>query len=538
MAARISKRPITRRDLLKSSSLLALSGVVPARTISDEVFLSEAGSHNLDVGPSIYESIGVRPIINCKGTFTIISGSQSLPEVKKAMDEASRHYVQMDELMEAVGQRLAEITKAEWGIVTAGCSAAITNATAACIAGSNPERMQRLPNLQGLKNEIIMAKYSRNVYDHAARMLGTTIVEVNSAEELERAFNARTAMVLIFTSPPAEQGPLSIENTCRVAKGKGVPVLIDAAAEVLTIPNHHLRRGATMVAYSGGKCLRGPQCAGLLLGQKDYVRAAWANSAPHHAFGRSLKVAKEEIMGMLAAVEMWAKRDQDAEWRAWEAWLAYISDRVTKIPGVTTEYVQPVDLSNHAPQLRIKWDAASLGITGTEVMNTLSERNPRIFLAGAKGRRPDEMASSVSIMPYMMQSEDHRIVAEALYQLLSKPPKFENPVIPTGQPENVAGVWHVQIEHSLGTAKHWFFLEQIGNVLQGVHEGETIRGELKGSVQAAKLQVASVHPIEGTSIEYSFTGISKDGTMSGTVSMGEYGTARWKASRTNEAARL
>ena len=174
MAARISKRPITRRDLLKSSSLLALSGVVPARTISDEVFLSEEGSHNLDVGPSIYESIGVRPIINCKGTFTIISGSQSLPEVKKAMEEASRHYVQMDELMEAVGQRLAEITKAEWGIVTAGCSAAITNATAACIAGSNPERMQRLPNLQGLKNEIIMAKYSRNVYDHAARMLGTT----------------------------------------------------------------------------------------------------------------------------------------------------------------------------------------------------------------------------------------------------------------------------------------------------------------------------------------------------------------------------
>ena len=538
MAARILKRPITRRDLLKSSSLLALSGVVPARTISDEVFSAGAGSHNLDVGPSIYESIGVRPIINCKGTFTIISGSQSLPEVKKAMEEASRHYVQMDELMEAVGQRLAEITKAEWGIVTAGCSAAITNATAACIAGSNPERMQRLPNLQGLKNEIIMAKYSRNVYDHAARMLGTTIGEVNSAEQLERAFNARTAMVLIFSLPPAEKGPLSIENTCRVAKGKGVPVLIDAAAEVLTIPNHHLRRGATMVTYSGGKCLRGPQCAGLLLGQKDYVRAAWANSAPHHAFGRSLKVAKEEIMGMLAAVEMWAKRDQDAEWKIWEAWLAYISDRVTKIPGVTSEYVQPVDLSNHAPQLRIIWDAASLRITGTEVMNTLSERNPRIFLAGAKGRRPDEMASSVSIMPYMMQPEDHKIVTEALYQLLSKPPKFENPVIPIGQPENVAGVWHVQIEHLLGTARHLFFLEQIGNVLQGVHEGETIRGELKGSVHAAKLQVASVHPIEGTSIEYSFTGISKDGTMSGTLSMGEYGTARGKASRTNEAARL
>jgi D-glucosaminate-6-phosphate ammonia-lyase len=531
MAARIPKHAFTRRNLLKSGSLLALSGAVPAGSISPRLFPAGSGSHNLEVGPNIYESIGVRPILNCKGTFTIISGSQTLPEVKKAMEEASRHYVQMDELMEAVGQRLAEITKAEWGIVTAGCSAAITNATAACIAGSNPERMQRLPNLRGLKNEIIMAKYSRNVYDHAARMLGTTIVEVNSTEELERAFGPRTAMVLIFSSPAAEIGPLSIENTCRVAKSKGVPVLIDAAAEVLTIPNHHLHRGATMVAYSGGKCLRGPQCAGLLLGQKDYVRAAWANSAPHHAFGRSLKVAKEEIMGMLAAVEMWARRDQDAEWKIWESWLAYISDRVTKISGVTTEYVQPVDLSNHAPQLRIRWDAGSLKVTGTEVMNTLADGNPRIILAGAKGTRPDQMASSVAIMPYMMQPEDHKIVAQALYQLLSNPPKFENPVIPTGQPETVAGVWHVQIEHALGGAEHLLFLQQDGNVLHGVHEGETIRGEVKGSVHGAKLQLASAHPIEGTAIEYSFAGIIRNGTMSGTVSMGEYGIAQWKASR-------
>src|SRR6266581_2949660 len=166
MAARILKRPITRRDLLKSSSLLALSGVVPAQAISDEVFSAEAGSHNLDVGPSIYESIGVRPIINCKGTFTIISGSQSLPEVKRAMDEASRHYVDMDELMEGVGKRLAQLTGAEWGIVTAGCAAAMTHTTAACLAGADPEKMQRLPNLQGMKSEVVIPRYSRNVYDH------------------------------------------------------------------------------------------------------------------------------------------------------------------------------------------------------------------------------------------------------------------------------------------------------------------------------------------------------------------------------------
>ena len=257
MASRFLADLVSRRNLIKSGGLLALSGAIPIRD-SSVLTAAPSDSPALETGPTLYESIGVRPIINCRGTFTIISGSQTLPEVKKAMDEASRHYVQMDELMEAVGKRLAEITHAEWGIVTAGCAAAITNATAACIAGSDPEKMQRLPNLTGLKNEVVMPRASRNVYDHATRMLGVAVVEVNSAEELEAAFNPRTAMVLIYSSTAAEKGPVNIENVCRVAKSHGVPVLIDAAAETPTFPNHHLGRGATMVAYSGGKCIRGP----------------------------------------------------------------------------------------------------------------------------------------------------------------------------------------------------------------------------------------------------------------------------------------
>src|SRR6266446_5542134 len=138
---------------------------------------------------NIYQRIGVQPVINCKGTFTIISGSQSLPEVKKAEEEASRHYVHLDELMDGVGQRLAELTKAEWGIVTAGCAAALTHATLACVAGTNPERMQRLPNLAGMKNEVVIPKHSRNVYDHAVRMPGVDIIEVNTQEELETSIN-------------------------------------------------------------------------------------------------------------------------------------------------------------------------------------------------------------------------------------------------------------------------------------------------------------------------------------------------------------
>src|SRR5229473_2735086 len=233
-----------------------------------------------------------------------------------------------------------------------------------------------------------MPRYSRNVYDHAARMTGVKIVEVETPEQLERAINPKTAMVLILACPQSEKGPLRTEVVTAITRPKNVPVLVDAAAEFLSIPSIHLQHGANMVAYSGGKCLRGPQSAGLLLGQKDLLQSAWINSAPHHAFGRSIKVGKEEIMGMLAAVEMWVKRDHKAEWAQWEAWLNHIGGRVTSVPGVTTEIVQPQELSNHAPQLRIKWDGAALGITGKEVEDILLSGRPRIILGGSTGVRP------------------------------------------------------------------------------------------------------------------------------------------------------
>src|ERR1700732_5557678 len=178
--------PFSRRDLFRQGGLLAAAQALGGR-------VRQAVAAPLEIGADMYRSIGVRAVINARGTFTIITGSQTLPEVKKAMDEASRSYVQMDELMDGVGKRLAELTGAEWGIVTAGCCAALTHCTAAAIAGFNPERMQRLPDLTGLKNEVIIPAYSRNVYDHAIRMLGVKIIEVREPSELESAFNSRTA---------------------------------------------------------------------------------------------------------------------------------------------------------------------------------------------------------------------------------------------------------------------------------------------------------------------------------------------------------
>ena len=191
---------ISRRNLLAGAGIAAFVRPSPAPA-------AEAGA--LQIGPKIFESIGVRPLINAKGTFTIVTGSQSLPEVKQAMMEASKHYVHLDELMAGVGKRLAELTGAEWGIVTNGCAAALTHSTAACIAGADPEKLQRLPSLDGLKNEVIAPRHSRNVYDHAIRMLGVKIVEVNDLDQLRKAINPRTAMIMILAQPAADREPMS-----------------------------------------------------------------------------------------------------------------------------------------------------------------------------------------------------------------------------------------------------------------------------------------------------------------------------------------
>jgi uncharacterized pyridoxal phosphate-dependent enzyme len=522
----MSSSQLSRRSLFRSGAILAAAGA--SAPIRQTVLAAPA--RTLDVGPNIYQSIGVTPLVNCKGTFTIITGSQTLAEVKQAMDAASRAYVHLDELMDAVGQRLADLTKSEWGIVTAGCAAALTHATAACIAGGDPEKIQRVPNLAGLKNEVVVPRYSRNEYDHAVRMLGVKMVEVETAAQFEAAIGPQTAMVMILSCPAAEKGELSIENACAIARRKGVPVIVDAAAEVLTIPSIHLQHGANMVAYSGGKCLRGPQCAGLLLGQKDLLRAAWINSAPHHAFGRSLKVGKEEIMGMLAAVEMWVKRDHDAEWKQWQSWLDQIAEQATRVPGVTSEILQPADLSNHAPHLRLHWDAQQLGITGTEVEEILYHGQPRIVVAGASGTRRDNRPSALSIMPYMMMPGDDKIAAEAIHKILAKPPK-----ITVSEPEapavDVTGEWTAELTFMSGSSHHRMTIEQHDGKLTGTHRGDILSGNLTGYVEGRRVSFRSGHHIEGTTLHYTFAGDVQDNRIEGVVELGEYGQAKWVAQR-------
>ncbi len=512
----------SRRGLFRAGAVLGAAQALAGRLTAAQ----------LEISSRLYESIGVKPVINSRGTFTIITGSQTLPEVKRAMDEASRHYAQMDELMDGVGRRLAEITGAEWGIVTNGCCAAIAHCTCAAIAGNNPERMQQLPDLTGLRNEVIIPAYSRNVYDHAVRMVGVKIVELRDAAGIEAAFNPRTAMVYILGGP-GDDGPLGTRAMAEAARRHGVPVLVDAAAEILTIkPNVHLERGATAVAYSGGKCIRGPQAAGLVLGEKEWLQAAWANSAPHHAYGRAMKAGKEEIMGMLAAVEMWIRRDHAAEWKEWEARLAHIAGRAQEVQGVTARITQPgTGLSNRSPRLTLEWDGAALGITGTELSKALLDTEPRIVVAGATGMRPDRLGSSLSIIPYQMMPGEEKIVGERLHALLSQPPRPPGPEPAAGETAAVAGQWDVRLEFGRGSATHTVFLEQEGTKLTGTHRGEFFSGDLTGTVAANRVRFRSSHKVHGTRLGYDFSGALAGERITGTVNLGEYGETQFTASR-------
>ena len=509
---------VSRRELFGAGGALAALGLTRG---------AAAGQAAGAAGANIYESIGVRPLINCRGTYTIISGSLKLPEVNRAMEQAALNFVNMDELAEAVGKRLAEITGAEWGMVSAGCCAAMAHATAACVAGSDPEKMQRLPNCAGMKSEVVIPGYSRNVYDHAIRMVGVKIVTVARKEDFAAAFTSQTAMVYMVAGPE-DSGPFGLPFILEVAHAKGVPVLVDAAADDLTIPNVYLQKGADLVCYSGGKALRGPQCAGMLLGNKSIVQAAWINSAPHHAYGRAMKVGKEEIMGMLAAVETWAKTDHEAEYKRKRGYLEYIGERVSKIPGVKTSIRDARGLSDRAASLSITWDPAQLGITGPQVSNLLYEGNPRIDNGGG-GRGGS--GGSLTVIAHMMMPGEEEIVGERVFAILSKPPKLYTPSEPAAAAGNVNGRWDVHVEYSRGVAEHGLALEQQGNRLLGTHYGELLSGDLQGSLEGDRISMRSSHRYEGTSIGYAFTGTVAGDSMRGVLSVGEYGEAKWTARR-------
>ena len=484
-----------------------------------------------------YRRIGVRPFINCCGTRTIHGGTLMLPEVRQAMAEASNAFVNLDELTEGVGRRLAELTGAGWGIVTSGAAGALCHATASAVAGADPEKMLRLPDTTGLNDRVVMLKRGRFTYDHAIRMVGVTVVEVETLDDLRRALDNRVAVVALLGMGETA-GPFHLEDIAGLARPLGIPVLVDAAAEPLERPNPYLTRGATMVAYSGGKYLRGPQCTGLLLGEEPWVRAAWVNSAPHHTLGRALKVGKEEIMGLLAAVEHWAKgRDPSAEGRQWEADLRAIADEVAGVPSVRADVRRSEGPGQTVPRLEICWDEDCIALTGLDLRARLLESEPRIMLDDRRAT-----GTSILILPFSLQPGEAQVVGARIREALADVPCPEADAAPPPAP--VAGSWDVEITFIRGTSRHGLELEQTEHDLSGVHRTLYHRNSLTGRIHGTDIEVSSLHPFEGTHLAYRFLGTVDGDVMEGAVELGssgqaaigpvnqrEYGSARWRATR-------
>lgn len=530
-----------RRNILKGLTMLPFAGTLfpfkslvaaplgePGLLSGTTKLFGDAGE--LEIGPNIFQSIGVEPIINCRGTFTIIGGSIEKPQVRAAMEAASKDFVQYDELADGIGQRLADITGAEWGMVSSGCAGGMKHVTAACVTGGNPEKLIRIPDLTGFdKTEVIIPTSSRNVYDHAIRNVGVKIIEVTTPEELENALNTHTAMIYLMAFDESQPGqPLSLETIVKIAKPHKVPVLVDAAAEVLTIPNVHLQRGADVVVYSGGKAICGPQCAGLVLGRKDILMSAWQASSPHHGPGRDNKVGREEMIGMLAAVETWVKRNHEQEWKIWMSYLNTIAKKVSTIEGVTTSIFEPTELSNRSPVLNIFWDPKQFNITGEEIAEELGRNKPRVAI----GAETKNGKTSVNITSGQMQPGNDKVVAARMHEVLSRKhdPKPDTLAAPAA---NISGRWDADIEFFSSNSKHTLYLEQDGNWIAGSHKGEFTVRDMSGTIEGNTVKLRSVDRHPGDSITFIFSGELSGDEIKGSIYMGEYRTANFTAKRNN-----
>jgi uncharacterized pyridoxal phosphate-dependent enzyme len=518
-----------RRELIKGLSLLPIAGAVSGSSI-ESVFAASPVNAKL-AGKSIYEAIGVRPLINARGTVTVVGASQILPEVQTAMDEAVKEFVQIDELMDAVGARLGELTGTEFGYVSSGASAAITAGTAGCVTGGDPDKLWMIPDLKGMKDEVIIPAYSRTAYDAAAKAVGVRMVEVSTLEDLKLAIGPRTAMILILAGGPSENGPLSIKEISSVTKPLGVPILVDAAAEVLEVPNPHISQGADLVAYSGGKYIRGPQCAGLLLGRKDLILAARINAGPHHGFGRGFKVGREEIMGMLAAVETWFKRDHASEWKTWVSYGNHIIQRLAKVPGVTTHLNEPKGRSNRAPSVTINWDKSRIPLTGEDLEGLLWDGTPRIAVSGAGSFLPfpPNLRPNISVQTSALQPGEDKIIADRVFSILTNPPLIKRAA---GEAAfDLSGQWDLTMKFSASNVDQTLMIEQKGNEFIGTHIASIGSRDLDGTLHGKQIMMRSSYTKDGVRINYTFTGTADGNTMQGKVSLSEYGDAEWTAKR-------
>ena len=391
-------------------SFLGTVGAIAGSMIaSKKMFAAKAGAKVSGFGQSgnPYEELGVTTVVNCQGTMTMLGGSILRPELEVVMAQAGRHFVSMPELEVAAGKRIAEILKLPEGytaLVTAGAAAAIQSGLAGILTGDNETFIKKLPYLTGLKSEVIILKSLPNPFDK--------LIEIETREELRQAISPRTAM-MHFTNFANAAGQIKVDEWPKLAKEYKLPCMNDAAAD--TPPVSHLwdytNMGYDLVTFSGGKAMRGPQCAGLLIGRKDLVAYALLNNSPHEdTLGRSSKVGKEEIIGMVKALELYLSEDHEALAKEWQARLELISRQIVQVPGVSTAFFVP-DVANHVPHMQITWEAAKISLTPQQVAQLLRDSKPAIVMA------PGEDRPGLAMNSFMLRPGEDKIVAGQLVRI-------------------------------------------------------------------------------------------------------------------------
>lgn len=405
-----------RRGFLGTAAAVAASIFTP-RQLSARAGKNNGNSTVTGFGQTgnPYDELGVTTVINCEGTMTMLGGSILRPELEAVMAMAGRHFVSIPELEVAAGKRISEMLKLPDGysaIVTSGAAAAMQSGLAGILTGDNESLIRQIPDLTGMKSEVIIQKSHRNPFDHQLRNTGIKLVEVETRDQLRQAVNDRTAM-MHFSNFANAAGQIKVDEWIKLGKQYNIPCMNDAAAD--TPPVSHLwdyaNMGYDLITFSGGKAMRGPQCAGLLIGRKDLVGYALLNNSPHEdTLGRSQKVGKEEIIGMVKALELYLKEDHDALTREWQARLERIARELTKIPGVSTSFFTP-DIANHVPHMQISWDSR-ISLEPKQVSQMLRNSKPSIVIGGGEGRPGLAMCS------FMLQPGEDKIVAEQLSRVL------------------------------------------------------------------------------------------------------------------------
>jgi L-seryl-tRNA(Ser) seleniumtransferase len=396
-----------RRNLIKGLTLLPLAGGVAKSGLA-------ASADNPLAGRNLLQELGVRTFINARGTITAMSGSLMHDYVLDAIRNSSQDFCMIDDLQDKVGERIAKMAHSEAAVVTSGAFSALMLGMAGILTGMDPKKVKMLPNLEGsgMKSEVIIQKGHRIGYNQAFTNCGVKVVEVETAADVDRAVNENTAS-MHFLNCNTAQGQIKHEEWLALAKKHNLPTSIDIAADVPPVSNlwKFNDMGFDFVAISGGKAIRGPQSAGILMGKKAIIDAARLSAFPRATtIGRGMKVNKEEILGMYVALERYVNQDHDKEWKSWEERVATIEKAAKTVNSVTTKVYVP-EIANHTPTLDISWDTNVVKISGDDLLKRLSEGQPSIIAYGGR-------ANSITVSPWMMKENQVKIVARRIKEEL------------------------------------------------------------------------------------------------------------------------